>query len=55
MQTNEGIAGYEIKRKKSSKKATLTAVIRIYPIEAVEDFEITLELADDSTSVTDNL
>ena len=51
MQTGEGIAGYELKRKKSTKKATLTAVIRIYPIEAVEDFEMTVELADEATSV----
>lgn len=55
MQTGNGISGYKLTKKKSTKKATLTAVVRIYPIEAVEDFEITLELADESTDVTDNL
>ena len=55
MQTSDGISGYQITKKKSTKKATLTAVIRIYPIEAVEDFDITLELADESTTVSDNL
>lgn len=52
MQSGNGIAGYELKKKKSLKKATLTATIRIYPIEALEDFEMTVELADDSTEVT---
>lgn len=55
MQTGDGISGYQISKKKSTKKATLTAVIRIYPIEAVEDFNITLELADEDTTVSDNL
>ena len=55
MQTSGGINGYQIKKEKSIKKATLKATIRIIPIEAVEDFDITLELADDLTSVTDNL
>lgn len=55
MQTGDGISGYQLTKKKSLGKATLTAVIRIYPIEAVEDFEITLELADEFTNVTDNL
>ena len=55
MQTSNGISGYKITKKKSMQKATLTAVIRIYPIEAVENFEITLELADEGTNVIDNL
>lgn len=49
MQTGDGISGYELKKKKTTKKATMVAVLRIYPIEAVEDFEITLELADELT------
>ena len=53
MQTGDGIAGYELKKKKTSKKATLCAVIRIYPVEAVEDFDLTLELADEATSITE--
>lgn len=55
MQTGDGISGYELKKKKTTKKATMVAALRIYPIEAVEDFEITLELADESTTLTDNL
>lgn len=51
MQTGDGISGYELKKKKSTGKATLTAVVRIYPIEAVEDFDITVELADEATTV----
>lgn len=53
MQTGEGIAGYELKKRKTSEKATLTAVLRIYPIEAVENFEMTVELADEATNITD--
>ena len=51
MQTGNGISGYNLKKKKSTRKATLTAVIRIFPIEAVEDFEMTVELADEATNV----
>ena len=51
MLTGNGISGYNLKKKKSTKKATLTATIRVFPIEAVEDFEMTVELADEATNV----
>ena len=48
MVNGSGISGYELIRKVSKEKAKLTATIRIYAIEAVEDFDITIELADDA-------
>ena len=51
MQSGNGIYSYQINRKATTKKATLAAVVRIYPIEALEDFDITVELADDTVSV----
>ena len=50
MATGNGINGYKIIRAKTDKKATIKAIIRIYPIEAVEDFDITIELADSFTT-----
>lgn len=50
MVTGNGINGYKLIRAASDKKATIKAIIRIYPIEAVEDFDITIELADSFTT-----
>ena len=52
MKANQGIKGYQIIKVKTNKKALLVARIRIVPIEAVEDFDLTVELAD-SIEVTE--
>lgn len=44
MKSNRGIRGFSIKKVKTDKKATLKAVITISPIEAVEDFDLTIDL-----------
>lgn len=46
MKSNRGIRGFSIKKVKTDKKATLKAVITISPIEAVEDFDLTIDLVD---------
>lgn len=46
MKSSQGIRGYSLLKTKTSKKATLTAVLRITPIEAVEDMKFTIQLAD---------
>jgi hypothetical protein len=46
MKADQGISDYKIVKVKSSKKALLTAKIRIVPIEAVEDFDISIYLED---------
>jgi len=46
MKSGQGIRGYRIIRESTSAKATLKAKIRIIPIEAVEDFDLTVELSD---------
>lgn len=46
MVNGNGLRDYEIKRKKSDVKGQLKATIRLYAIEAVEDFDITIELSD---------
>lgn len=53
MVTGGGLAGYELIKKVSKKKATLNATIRLYAIEAVEDFEIDIELADQSAAIVE--
>lgn len=45
------ISAYEIKKQKTDKKATIKATVRLYAIEPVEDWDITIELADSTTEV----
>lgn len=46
MKADQGIRDYRIVKEYTDKKATLKAVIRIIPIEAVEDFDLTVSLED---------
>ena len=52
MRTGQGIKGYKLIKESTDQKATLKAVVKIIPIEAVEDFDLTVELSD-SISVTE--
>ena len=49
MLSNQGVKGYKITRVNSAKKGTLSAIVRIIPIEGVEFFNLTIELGDDLT------
>ena len=51
MVSGSGLSGYDINKQKTNKKATVKAVIRLYAIEPVEDWDITIELADSSTEI----
>ena len=51
MKADQGIKGYTINRVTNDKKALLTARIRIVPIEAVEDFDISIYLEDSLTGI----
>lgn len=46
-----GISTYEIKRQSTTQKATVKAVVRLYSIEPIEDWDITIELADSTTEI----
>lgn len=46
MASNEGIRAYKVYRIATTEKAKVVGKVRIIPIEAVEDFEITIELVD---------
>lgn len=54
MKADQGIKGYTITKTANDKKALLTARIRIVPIEAVEDFDISISLEDSLTGVVVN-
>ena len=54
MRADQGIKGYTISRVANDKKALLTARIRIVPIEAVEDFDISIYLEDSLTGIVVN-
>lgn len=51
MINGNGISAYEIKRQSTTKKATVKAVVRLYAIEPIEDWDITIELADSTTEI----
>lgn len=51
MKTGAGLNGYKIIKGQTSEKAKLVAVIKLYPLYAVEDFEISVEMRDDEVSV----
>jgi hypothetical protein len=51
MKADQGIKGYTISKVANDKKALLTARIRIVPIEAVEDFDISIYLEDSLTGI----
>lgn len=55
MQADQGISSYELLRyrPKDAKKAALYVKVRITPIEAVEDFDITIMLEDSNTEITE--
>lgn len=46
MKADQGIRDYKIIKEATTQKATLKARIRIIPIEAVEDFDLTVSLED---------
>lgn len=52
MVSGNGIRGYKINKLQANKKAQIRAHVRIVPIEALEEFDILLELSDDLTEVS---
>ena len=46
MKQSYGIAAYRWFREEATERAKIKAILRIVPIEAVEDFDLTIELAD---------
>ena len=51
MKADQGITGYKISRVATDKKALLIAKIRIVPIEALEDFDISIYLEDSLSGI----
>ena len=51
MRTGAGISGYKIVKGTTTEKAKLVATIKLYPVYAVEDFEITVVMEDEEISV----
>ena len=51
MTSGYGLSGYKVIRNASQDPSKILATIRLYPIYAVESFDITVELSNDSISV----
>ena len=52
MQSGFGISGYKIIQQPTTEKAKVKALIRLYPVYAVEEFEITVVMSDEDVSVS---
>lgn len=53
MLSGYGIKDYKITQEQSTEKYKLIATIRLYPIYALEEVEVTIELADEEISVSE--
>ena len=51
MQSGQGLVGYKIIKGTTDEKAKLVATIKLYPIYAVEDFEINVVLTDEEVTI----
>ena len=51
MVSGQGLSSYKVINVPTQEKAKLNAVIKIYPLYAVEDFEISIEVRDDDVEV----
>ena len=51
MLSGQGVSGYKIIRGETTSKAKVVAEIKIYPLYAIEDFEITVVISDEEVSV----
>ena len=51
LMSGQGLSDYKVIKNPTNEKAKLKATIKLYPIYAVEDFEITIELSDQDVSV----
>lgn len=52
MKTGAGISGYKIVKGTTTEKAKLVATIRLYPLYAVEDFDVTVTMEDEEITVS---
>ena len=52
MKLGAGLSGYKIIQEPTSEKGKLKATIKLIPLYAVEDFEITVAIEDDTVSVS---
>ena len=51
LMSGQGLSDYKVIKNPTNEKAKLKATIKLYPIYAVEDFDITIELSDEDVSV----
>ena len=49
MKTGQGISGYEVIKLRATERGQLRALIRIVPIDALEEVDLTIELSDSLT------
>jgi hypothetical protein len=52
MKTGAGLSGYKIVKGETTEKAKLVAQIKLYPLYAVEDFTVEVQMLDDEIAVS---
>ena len=52
MMTGQGLSNYKIIKGTTTERAKVVATIKLFPVYAVEDFEITVIISDDNVSVS---
>ena len=52
MKTGAGLSGYKIVKGETTEKAKLVAQIKLYPLYAVEDFTVEVQMLDDKIAVS---
>lgn len=52
MNAGAGVSGYKILKGETTEKGKIVATIRIYPVYAVEEFDITIVISDEEVSVS---
>jgi hypothetical protein len=53
MASSYGISGYKIIKEPADSKTQLKSTIKVFPIYAVEDFDITVMLTDEEVTVSE--
>ena len=51
MVSGYGLSGYKVIKNPTNDKTRLSAIIKLYPVYAVESFEVTVILSDEEVSV----
>ena len=53
MVTGNGLSNYDLRKVSTNKKATIKIVVTLYCLEAVENFDVTLNISDSTVELSE--